>query len=435
MNAWGCVLAQMRDRTSRESYKNWLEPVRFLEIDAGGRLRLAAPNENVKSWLETEYLPSILAVSSQLDLGFHSVAVTVDARTAAPAQHAFDFQPNGQQFNEKYTFDRFVVGSCNEFAHAAARAVADNPAKVYNPLYLYADVGMGKTHLMQAVGSRIHVISPQMKVIYVSAEEFMNDMINSIRYDRMRTFHERFRTADVLLIDDIQTLGARERTQEEFFHTFNTLHNNGKQIVISSDSAPNAVKGLVERLKSRFSWGLIADIQPPDLETKMAILGRNAEEAGAELPSNVLNFMATHFNSNIRELEGALIRLMAIASISGTAGITTAMARQSLKAALAENERTATIANIQQVVAAHYRLRTAQLRERTNTRAIAGPRQIAMYLCRKLTSASLPEIGRAFGGKHHTTVLHAIKKVADERRRNADLEAQINKLTDRFNAV
>ena len=432
MNEWGCVLAYLRERTSRESYKNWLEPVRFLEVDAGGCLRLAVPNKNAKTWLETEYLPSILAVSTQLKLSFHSVAVNVDGRTAPPAQHAFAFQPNGQRFNAKYTFDRFVVGSCNEFAHAAARAVADNPANVYNPLYLYAGVGMGKTHLMQAVGSSIHARSPQMKVIYVSAEEFMNDMVNSIRYDRMRTFHERFRTADVLLVDDIQTLGTRERTQEEFFHTFNTLHNNGKQIIISSDSAPNAIKGLVERLKSRFSWGLIADIQPPDLETKMAILGRKAEEADVELPSNVLNFMATHFNSNIRELEGALIRLMAVASISGT-GITTAMARQSLKAALAENERTATIANIQQVVAAYYQLRAAQLRERTNTRAIAVPRQVAMYLCRKLTAASLPEIGRAFGGKHHTTVLHAIKKIADERRRDADLNTRINKLTDRFN--
>ena len=432
MNEWGCVLAYLRERISRESYKNWLEPVRFLEVDAGGCLRLAVPNKNAKTWLETEYLPSILAVSTQLKLSFHSVAVNVDGRTAPPAQHAFAFQPNGQRFNAKYTFDRFVVGSCNEFAHAAARAVADNPANVYNPLYLYAGVGMGKTHLMQAVGSSIHARSPQMKVIYVSAEEFMNDMVNSIRYDRMRTFHERFRTADVLLVDDIQTLGTRERTQEEFFHTFNTLHNNGKQIIISSDSAPNAIKGLVERLKSRFSWGLIADIQPPDLETKMAILGRKAEEADVELPSNVLNFMATHFNSNIRELEGALIRLMAVASISGT-GITTAMARQSLKAALAENERTATIANIQQVVAAYYQLRAAQLRERTNTRAIAVPRQVAMYLCRKLTAASLPEIGRAFGGKHHTTVLHAIKKIADERRRDADLDTRINKLTDRFN--
>ena len=432
MNEWGCVLAYLRERTSRESYKNWLEPVRFLEVDAGGCLRLAVPNKNAKTWLETEYLPSILAASTQLKLSFHSVAVNVDGRTAPLAQHAFAFQPNGQRFNAKYTFDRFVVGSCNEFAHAAARAVADNPANVYNPLYLYAGVGMGKTHLMQAVGSSIHARSPQMKVIYVSAEEFMNDMVNSIRYDRMRTFHERFRTADVLLVDDIQTLGTRERTQEEFFHTFNTLHNNGKQIIISSDSAPNAIKGLVERLKSRFSWGLIADIQPPDLETKMAILGRKAEEADVELPSNVLNFMATHFNSNIRELEGALIRLMAVASIAGT-GITTAMARQSLKAALAENERTATIANIQQVVAAYYQLRAAQLRERTNTRAIAVPRQVAMYLCRKLTAASLPEIGRAFGGKHHTTVLHAIKKIADERRRDADLDTRINKLTDRFN--
>ncbi len=429
MTEWECVLEQMREQTSRESYKNWLEPVRALGLDAGGCLRLAVPNKDAKSWLEAEYISSILAISAQLKLSFHSVTVSVDSRLQEPrTQDTFTFDDPGQRFSEKYTFDRFVVGSCNEFAHAAARAVADNPANVYNPLYLYGGVGMGKTHLMQAVGSRVSVTSPQTKIIYVSAEEFMNDMVNSIRYDRMRTFHERFRTADILLVDDIQTLGTRERTQEEFFHTFNTLHNNGKQIVISSDSAPSAVKGLVERLKSRFSWGLIADIQPPDLETKMAILSHKAAEAGAELPSNVLNFMATHFNSNIRELEGALTRLMAIASISGT-GITTAIARQSLKAALAENERTATIANIQQIVASHYQLRTTQLRERSNV----VPRQVAMYLCRKLTSASLPEIGRAFGGKHHTTVLHAISKIANKRQGNESLDTQINKLTERFN--
>ncbi len=432
MNEWGCVLAQMRERTSRESYRNWLEPVRSLGVDRGGHLCLAVPNENVKAWLESEYLAAILAISGRLNLGFHSVSVSLDARLEPPTQHAFVFQPAGQRLNGKYTFDKFVVGSCNEFAHAAARAVADNPGNVYNPLYLYAGVGMGKTHLMQAVSSHIRETSPQMKVIYVSAEEFMNDMVNSIRYDRMRTFHERFRTADVLLVDDIQMLGTRERTQEEFFHTFNTLHNNGKQIVLSSDSVPNAVKGLVERLKSRFSWGLIADIQPPDLETKMAILSHKAEEAGAKLPSSTLSFMATHLNSNIRELEGALIRLIAIASIAGT-GITTAMARQSLKTTLAENQRKATIANIQQIIAAHYQLRTNQLKERSNSRSIAAPRQIAMYLCRKLTSASLPEIGRAFGGKHHTTVLHAVAKIADERRRDKDLDTQINKLIDRFN--
>lgn len=434
MNAWSCVLAQMRERVSRESYKNWLEPVRFQEVDAAKRLRLATPNENVKSWLESEYSPAILEIGAQQNLGFDSMEVSVDGQTAPPTQHAFEFQPNGQRFNEKYTFDRFVVGSCNEFAHAASRAVADKPAKVYNPLYLYADVGMGKTHLMQAVGSCIRTRSPQMKVIYVSAEEFMNEMVNSIRYDRMRTFHERFRSADVLLVDDIQTLGARERTQEEFFHTFNTLHNHGKQIVISSDSAPNGVKGLMERLKSRFSSGLIADIQPPDLETKMAILERKAEESGVELPGNVLNYMATHFNSSVRELEGALIRLTAVASISGTP-ITATLARQALKAALAENERAATITNIQQAVAADFQLRTAQLRGRSNTQAIARPRQVAMYLCRNLTSASLPEIGQAFGGKHHTTVLHATKKIAEERQKDEDLDAQINRLSDRFHAL
>ena len=258
MNEWGQILAQMRDATSRESFENWLEPVRFREVDPKGRLRLAVPNKSAKVWLESEYSSKILATATQLDLGLASLVVDVDDALDPPVQEVFNFKPPDQRFNDKYSFDKFVVGSCNEFAHAAARAVSDNPANTYNPLYLYAGVGMGKTHLMHAIGRRIRDEFPRMKVVYVSAEEFMTDMINSIRYDRMRTFHERFRTADVLLIDDIQTLGTRERTQEEFFHTFNTLHNSGKQIVISSDSAPNAIRGLVEHLKSRFSWGLMA---------------------------------------------------------------------------------------------------------------------------------------------------------------------------------
>ncbi len=431
MNEWGQILAQMRNGTSRESFENWLEPVRFREVDPEGRLRLAVPNTSAKNWLESEYSSKILATATQLDLGLASLVFDVDDGLEPPVQQAFNFQLADQRFNDKYSFDNFVVGSCNEFAHAAARAVSDNPANTYNPLYLYAGVGMGKTHLMHSIGRRIRDEFPRMKVVYVSAEEFMNDMINSIRYDRMRTFHERFRTADVLLIDDIQTLGTRERTQEEFFHTFNTLHNSGKQIVISSDSAPHAIRGLVERLKSRFSWGLMADIQPPDLETKMAILDRKAEEAGTELPDAVRSFMATHLNSNIRELEGALIRLVATASVSRT-GITLGMARQSLGSIVAGNERKATIANIQQIVATNYQLRPSQLRERSNARTITGPRHVAMYLCKKLTSASLPEIGRAFGGKHHTTVLHAVSKIERERRTDEDLDTEINNLTGRF---
>jgi chromosomal replication initiator protein len=331
--------------------------------------------------------------------------------------------------NPRFTFDNFVVGSCNQFAHAAAQSVATSPSRRYNPLFIYSGVGMGKTHLMHAVGRALMDNYSGMRIIYTSSERFMNEMITCIRLDRMAQFHTFYRSADVLLVDDIHVLGGKERTQEEFFHTFNDLYEHQKQIVISSDSTPKEIPGLVERLRSRFEWGLMVDMQPPDLETRMAILDRKSESEGIRLPEDVRIFMATNTKSNVRELEGGLVKLMAFSSLTG-APITMQMAQQVLKHLVHTHERRVSIDSIQKVVAEHFVLKQAQLKEKSNTRTIAYPRQIAMYLVKEMTSASLPEIGRAFGGKHHTTVLHSIHKIEKLRQSDQDFNRLIHRLID-----
>jgi chromosomal replication initiator protein len=326
---------------------------------------------------------------------------------AAPAkQTAFD-----PALNSKYTFDSFVVGSCNQFAHAASLAVAEAPGKTYNPLYLYGGVGLGKTHLMHACGHAIRQRNPHLRVSYLSSERFMNELINSIRYDKTQAFREKYRSVDVLLIDDIQFMAGKERTQEEFFHTFNTLYEQQKQIVISSDCPPREIPTLEERLHSRFEWGLIADLEPPDLETKVAILKRKAETMGFVVPDDVALFIAGRVKNNVRELEGSLIRLAAISSLRGIP-ISKDLARDAIRNIASEEEPgVITIEQIQKVVAAAYKLTVEQLVSKSNSRQFSFPRQIAMYLCKKLTKHSYPEIGRAFGGKHHTTVIHSFEKI------------------------
>ena len=331
--------------------------------------------------------------------------------------------------NPKFTFDTFVVGACNQFAHAAARSVATNPSRSYNPLFLYGGVGMGKTHLMHAIGRELMDKHSSMRIIYTSSERFMNEMIACIRTERMQQFHQRYREADVLLVDDIQILGTKERTQEEFFHTFNELHDHQKQIVISSDSPPKEIPGLVERLRSRFEWGLIADIQAPDLETKMAILDKKAEAENIHLPDDVRSFMASKTKSNVRELEGALIKLLAYSSLTGTP-INLHMAQQVLKHLVHVQDRRVTMDSIQKAVAEHFQLKPSQLKEKSNTKKIVYPRQVAMYLVKELTSASLPEIGRAFGGKHHTTVIHSVNKIEKERHIDPELNRILHRLMD-----
>jgi chromosomal replication initiator protein len=332
--------------------------------------------------------------------------------------------------NPHFTFDSFVVGACNQFAHAAAQSVAINPSRSYNPLFIYGGVGMGKTHLMHAIG-RALMARGRMRIIYTTSERFTNEVVTGIKHERMPQLRARYRNADVLLIDDIQSLGTKERTQEEFFHTFNELHDAQKQIVISSDCPPKDISGLVERLRSRFEWGLMADIQPPDLETKMAILEKKAEVIGIRLPSDVCTYIAQKAKSNVRELEGALVKLSAYSELTAT-HITIGMAQQVLKDLLQKLERRITIDSIQKAVAERFAIKPAQLKEKSNRKEIVVPRQVAMYLVKELTPASLPEIGRAFGGKHHTTVIHSISKIAAAKAGDPDLNKLINSLIDSF---
>jgi chromosomal replication initiator protein len=347
----------------------------------------------------------------------------------AAKQARLDFDSVDHQLNPRYTFDSFVVGGANQFAHAAALAVAEAPSKAYNPLYLYGGVGMGKTHLMQAIGHQVKARNPSLRLTYISAEKFTNEVINSLRFDRMVSFRDRFRSVDVLMVDDIEFIAGKERTQEEFFHTFNALHDLQKQIVLSSDCPPKEIAAIEERLRSRFEWGLIADIQPPDLETKIAILHRKAETEHFQLSDEVAEFIARSIKSNVRELEGALTRMVAYTSLTG-APVNMATAQTALRNIIATQEKKVTIELIQKRVVEQFGLRDQDLKVRSNSRAIAYPRQIAMYLVKQLTSASLPEIGRQFGGKHHTTVLHSINKIEELRRTDKDLNRTISRLLD-----
>jgi chromosomal replication initiator protein len=341
-----------------------------------------------------------------------------------------DIEPLELSLNPKYTFQTFVVGSCNQFGHAAALAVAEAPGKTYNPLYIYGGVGLGKTHLMHAIGHSIKERNRYLRLSYISAEKFMNELINAIRYDKAQTFREKYRSIDVLLMDDIQFMAGKERTQEEFFHTFNALYDSQKQIVISSDCPPREIPTLEERLHSRFEWGLIADMEPPDLETKVAILKRKADLDGVTLPDDVAFFIASKVKSNIRELEGSLVRLVAISSLRGLP-ISKMLAQDAIRN-IAEDDQPAgiTIDQIQQMVASHYRLRPEELKSKSNTRQIAVPRQVAMYLCKRLTKHSFPEIGREFGGKHHTTVMHSVEKIEALVLGDQNFHRVISELTD-----
>ena len=333
--------------------------------------------------------------------------------------------------NPRYTFETFIVGSSNQFAHAASRAVAEAPSRSYNPLFVYGGVGLGKTHLMHAVGHYVLQHGPGCRLTYISSERFMNEMINAVRYDRILEFRERYRSVDVLLVDDIQFLAGKEGTQTEFFHTFNALYDAQKQIVLSSDCPPHEIPQLEERLRSRFEWGLIADIQAPDLETKVAILKKKAETEAVPLPDNVAIYIAGKIKSNIRELEGSLIRLVAYASLTGRE-ISLGLAQDVLRNILDHDERAVTIEIIQKFVSDYYQLKLAELKSRNNSKSIAIPRQIAMYLCKNLTHASLPEIGRSFGGKHHSTVIHSIRKVEEKRKRDGDFNILINNFLESF---
>jgi len=430
MNPWDQIKQQLEATLSPEGYQNWVSRSTFRQL-ASGVLQVSVPNAESKAWLETEYADHIVAVIRKLSLPVQTVLYEFATASRQQNGDAERDEPESpiSQLNPRFTFDTFVVGACNQFAHAAARSVATNPSRSYNPLFLYGGVGMGKTHLMHAIGRALMSNSAGMRILYTSSERFTNEVVSGIRMERMPQLRQRYRSADVLLIDDIQLLGNKERTQEEFFHTFNELHDNQKQIVISSDSPPKDIPGLLERLRSRFEWGLMADIQPPDLETKMAILDKKAEIEGFRLPEDVRTFIATKTKSNVRELEGALVKLVAYSSLTGAA-INLPMAQQVLKHLTHAQDRRVTIDTIQKAVAEKYGIKQSQLKEKSNTKTIVRPRQVAMFLVKELTTASLPEIGRSFGGKHHTTVIHSINKIERQRQSDPDLNRLLHSLMD-----
>jgi chromosomal replication initiator protein len=385
------------------------------------------------SFVTTEEDPSI--PPQRRDGGFAPVPSHAPSapsqQPAAPLQKSFDWS-SAAQLNPRYTFENFVIGNGNQFARAAALAVAERPSRAYNPLFLYGGVGMGKTHLMHAIGHEVKRRQPSANICYVSAEKFTNEMISSLRNDRMTSFRDRFRSVDVLLIDDIQFIAQKERTQEEFFHTFNALHESMKQIVIASDRPPKELAEIEDRLRSRFEWGLIADIQPPDLETKVAILLKKAETEQVQLPTDVALFVASNIRTNVRELEGALVRLVAWCHHNHME-VTLANAQQCLKQFIDMQVRKVTIESIQRAVAEQFGMRVSDLKQKNNSRNVVVPRQIAMYLAKQMTEASLPEIGRQFGNKHHTTVMHSIAKIDELRRTDKDLHRVLNKLQDQLN--
>jgi chromosomal replication initiator protein len=432
VNAWDQIKAHLGLKLSAEGFQNWLANTSFRRLE-GRVLYVAVPNEATRAWMREEYADLVSSAIRSLSLPVESTIYELGAADSGSVPE----KSNGGMFmqfpqaslNPRLTFENFVVGSCNQFAHAAAKAVAGSPSKSYNPLYIYGGVGMGKTHLMHAIGRALMDNFAGMRIVYTSSERFMNELIQCISLQRMPQFHEHYRRADILLVDDIQTIGGKERTQEEFFHTFNELYDHQKQIVISSDSSPKHIPGLVERLRSRFEWGLMVDMQPPDLETKMAILDRKAEADGIKLPEDVRIFIATKTKSNVRELEGSLVKLIAYSSVSGVP-INLAMAQHCLKHLAYPQEKRITIETIQKAVAEHCGMQTSQLKLKSNTKRITEPRQLAMYLVKELTGASLPEIGRAFGGKHHTTVLHSIQKIEKLRQTDPDLNRTIHKLID-----
>ena len=441
VNSWDKFLEHVKSRVSINTYTTWFQPTRLNRAE-GETLFVQIPTGVFRQVLTRTYGEIVKAVFHEIgtpNMRVQYVCTEEEPAAVAPAaaasamasgkQAKLDFESSDHQLNNRYTFDSFVVGKSNEFAHAAARAVAEQPSKSYNPLFLYGGVGMGKTHLMHAIGHTIKKRNPAMRLSYVSAEKFTIEVINSLRFDRMISFRDRFHTVDVLLVDDIQFIAGKERTQEEFFHTFNALYEQQKQIVISSDCLPKDINSIEERLRSRFEWGLIADIQPPDLETKIAILQKKAENDRFPLPDEVAEYIARAIKSNVRELEGALTRLMAYASLTG-ASISLATAQQVLRNIIASQEKRVTIDLIQKRVSEHFNLREQDLKVRSNTRAIAFPRQVAMYIVKQLTTASLPEIGRQFGGKHHTTVLHSINKIEEMRRSDKELNRTITRLMD-----
>ena len=431
MDFWHQVLATVERQIDLQAFNVWFRPITYVGCD-NGVLRLTVPTQSFKKCLLESYSALLLNAAEEILKSPLVLAVSLEAESAlessSPKPEMSSQEYSSPTLIPQYTFDSFVVGSGNQLAHAAALAVAERPSKAYNPLYVYGGVGLGKTHLMHAVGNLIKKRNADIRLTYMSSENFMNDLINSIRFDRTIQFRRKYRSIDILLMDDIQFLAGKERTQEEFFHTFNALYDAQKQIVITSDCPPKEIPTLEERLHSRFEWGLTADIQAPDLETKLAILRKKAEADLHHLPDDVALYIARGVRSNIRELEGALNRLGARASLDGldVADIDITYAKDVLKGLQIEETQTLSTDMIIRAVASFFSMRPAQLKAKNNSPAIAVPRQIAMYICKELTPKSLPQIGRELGGRHHTTVLHSIRKIESLRKKNSEISAAVS---------
>jgi chromosomal replication initiator protein len=439
---WDQILARVETKVNRHSFSTWFKPTAFV-ADGGRSITVRVPNPLFKDWLTKHYSVVLSEALAEVRRPEVSLVFVAEPGAALPAatdepviapDEGNEVSADGRTpagLNPRYTFDTFIVGPSNQFAHAACRAVAEAPSRSYNPLFIYGGVGLGKTHLMHAVGQFVLEHDRTLKLTYISSERFMNEMINAVRYDRILDFRERYRSVDILLVDDIQFVSGKEGTQTEFFHTFNALYDAQKQIVLSSDRPPHEIPALEERLRSRFEWGLIADIQPPDLETKVAILKRKAEAEAVPLPDSVAMYIAGRIKSNIRELEGSLIRLIAYASLTGR-DISLELTQEVLKNVIDQDEKAVTIETIQKFVSDYYQLKMFELKSKNNSKSIALPRQIAMYLCKTLTHASLPEIGRSFGGKHHSTVIHSIKKVEEMRKTDGDFNSLMTNFLESF---
>lgn len=435
MDLWNLLLEKISEKVDSQSFNTWFRPTSLISCD-DKTLYVQVPNKLFEDWLKEKYIEQINQAIVEMQKGplevrFLSKSIISRLNSSMEKKTVSSKTPNKDRsnLNPKYTFESFVVGSCNQFANAAARAVAESPSKAYNPLFIYGGVGLGKTHLMHAVGNFVKRNNIHLKVLYISSEKFMNDLINSIRYDKIFDFREKYRNIDLLLVDDIQFIAGKERTQEEFFHTFNSLYDSHRQIVISSDSPPKDIPYLEERLHSRFEWGLLADLQSPDYETKIAILKKKAEYETFALSDDVLEFVAKNIKSNVRELEGCLIRLIAYSSLTGEE-IHLDLAREILKDIIPEQHKVINIETIQKFVGDYYNLKVKHLKSKSNSKRIAFPRQIAMYLCKQLTKASLPEIGEKFGGKHHSTVIHSIKKIAALMEKDKEFNSLIHSFID-----
>ena len=433
---WEKTLNIIKGELTEVSFNTWIKSCEPLCISAN-TIKISVPNSFTKDILEKRYKDLVInsieaACSKTYDLEFliaSEVQETEEKNTVKDDISVTVSDEMSSTLNPKYTFDSFVIGNSNRFAHAASLAVAESPAKAYNPLFIYGGVGLGKTHLMHAIGHYILQNNPNAKVVYVSSEKFTNELINAIKDDKNEEFRTKYRSVDVLLIDDIQFIAGKERTQEEFFHTFNTLHEANKQIILSSDRPPKEIE---DRLRSRFEWGLIADIQAPDFETRMAILKKKADVEKLNVPNEVMVYIATKIKSNIRELEGALIRIVAYSSLTNR-DITVDLATEALKDIISNKQnKCITIDLIQDIVANYFNLRVEDLKSQRRTRNVAYPRQIAMYLSRKLTDMSLPKIGEEFGGRDHTTVIHAYEKISEALNNDQSLEHTIDDITKKL---